>query len=332
MKVVLNLQYGYYFLNLTQRHVDSLELNFPQINFVNLEKEDNRLLPEIQEADAFVTWPIGLEKFKNIAETARNLKWIQFSYTGVSQEYLEIAKNRSWISTNAKGIASESVSLHALSLLLVLERNLHLAFQQQQEKKWNHHVFTEQDYGFSGIRDKTLGIVGLGSIGEKLAAKAAGLGMRVLGIKKNFNKTLPYVEKILPPSQISTLLKESDALILCAPLLKETRCLLRDREFDQMKRTAFLINVARGGLIDESALIEALQQKKIAGAALDVVQEEPLAPDSPLYRTPRLILTPHTAGLDRHYTDSLVALILENLKLFSEGNLLINQIDYSKGY
>ncbi len=337
MKVLLNLQYGYYFLDLTLEHVKTLQSKFPQILFVNLGKEKDgkekdTLISEIEDADVLATWPVEIGRFKRMGEKAKKLKWVQFSYAGVSQEYLKIAQDNNWISTNAKGIASESVSLHVLSLIFAFERNLNLAFQLQQEKKWDHRYFTKQPLGFEGLKEKILGIVGLGSIGKNLAGKASALGMRVWGIKKDINESIPSVEKILPPSQLSALLKESDILVLCAPLLEETSCLLGEPEFNQMKRTAYLINVARGGLIDEKALMNALQKGKIAGAALDVAQKEPLAPESLLYQTPNLILTPHIAGLDRHYTDSLVDLITENLKLFLENKSLKNQMDYSKGY
>lgn len=332
MKFVLNLQCGYYFLDFKHTHFERLQREFPQISFVNLKKSDPRLEPSLEDAEAFATWPFSFQCFHQAIQSAKALRWLQFSSVGISSEVLESARNKNLLVTNAKGIASESIALHALSLILSFERRLFAAFELQKTGLWDHQAFTQGNHGFKGLKDKLVGIVGLGSIGTALAEKAHALKMRVWGIRKDPQHPPPYVEKIFSLPDLPTLLEASDYVILALPLLKETFRLIGKKEMNRMKPTAYLINVARGQLIDEDALLQALHEKRIAGAALDVVAKEPLPAESLLYQAPNLILTPHIAGLDRSYTDRLVDLISENLTRYLLNQPLRNQVDLAQGY
>jgi len=332
MKVVLNLELGTYFLDLKPMHLERLMKTFPKIEFVAVKNDDPRFADEVRDADVLATRPFGADRFAETVRQAEKLRWVQFSYVGVAPGYLEAAKQKSFVVTNARGLASESVALHALSLILAFERKLSLAFQFQHDRHWDPRTFSETEFGFDGLRGKTLGIVGLGSIGIALAEKAVALGMRVRGIKRSIGRPSPFVEKVLPLHELPELLSVSDFVVLSIPFFEEARELIGKSEFAMMKKNAFLVNIARGKLVDEDALVKALNDRVIAGAALDVVADEPLPPESPLWTTPNLILTPHIAVLDRRYTDSLVDLFEENLREFLAGKPLKNQVNLTLGY
>lgn len=332
MKAVLNLRFGRYFLDLNETHVERLRTRFPSVRFVDLKKDDPAFEAEVADAEALVTYPFKVENFARALGGASRLKWIQFSYVGIAPEFVRLAREKNWLLSSARGVASDAIAVHAMSLLLAFERKLHLAFRFQKEKNWNPFAFTEGKFGFGGLRGKTMGIVGLGSIGARLTALARGFGMRVWGIKRNIASAPTGVERVLPPSSLNELLRESDVVVLAVPLIAETEKLIGEAELRAMKPGAYLLNVARGNLIDEPALAAALREGRIAGAALDVAAAEPLPADSPLYDLDNLILTPHIAGLDRLYTDSLIEIFMENLDHYLNGKPLKNQVDLAKGY
>jgi len=183
------------------------------------------------------------------------------------------------------------------------------------------------------IAGATIGLVGLGSIGGQVARQAAALGMRVIAVREHPEKGVAEgVEEVFAPSQLNQLLCQSDYVVLAAPVTIETRSLMNAERFAQMKADSCLINVSRGPLVDETALVEALRERAIGGAALDVFSKEPLAADSPLWDLENLLITPHTAAVtdklwDRHY-----ALIRENLKRFLSHEPLLAIVNKSRGY
>ncbi len=181
------------------------------------------------------------------------------------------------------------------------------------------------------LAGKTLGIIGLGSIGMEIARKGKCFGMNVIGIKKT-HENVRWVDEVYTPENLDIVLGESDYLVLCVPATDETKNLIGERELKKMKISAYLINIARGDVIDENALIRALKEKWIAGAAIDVTREEPLSPDSPLWELDNLIITPHVAGSSPYYWDRAVDIFVENLKRFFQGEELINVVDWDRGY
>jgi len=331
MKFSLNLCYGFYFLDLKEVHVKRLREAFPHVDFIVIEKNDPAFEEKILDAEAFATWPFKLESYNRILSKASKLRWLQFSNVGIAPGYLELPRAKGWLVTNARGVASEAIAMHALALILAFERGFLQAFKMQTERCWAQEPFVKAPFGFDGLQGKLLGIVGVGNIGRALAEKACALGMHVWGIKRN-PQPVPFVEKVFSPHELEKVLQESDFLMLSAPLLEETHHLIGEEALRKMKKNAYLVNVARGSLVDEKALVNALQKGEIAGAALDVAEEEPLPSTSPLYNTPNLFLTPHIAGLDRQYTDRLVDLIVLNLKNYLEGKPLSNLVDLFKGY
>ena len=178
-----------------------------------------------------------------------------------------------------------------------------------------------------------MGLVGVGSIGRNVAKHASALGMRVIAVREHPEKEKPqYVDEVLPTSKLLGLLAQSDYVVLSAPVTSETTGMIGSRQLAAMKSEAFLLNVGRGPLINEAALIEALQQHKIGGAALDVFDQEPLPPDSPLWGMEDLLVTPHTAGISEKMWERHYSLFSENLRRYLSAEPLLGLVDKHSGY
>jgi D-2-hydroxyacid dehydrogenase (NADP+) len=203
----------------------------------------------------------------------------------------------------------------------------------QQKHLWGQGLMWHGRPRPRELAGATLGLVGLGSIGRAVARHASNLDMRVIAVREHPEKERSHnVQQVLPISQVEVLLSQSDYVVLAVPVTSKTRGLMEVSRLDKMKPDAWLINVGRGSVIDEAALIDALREKKIGGAALDVFEEEPLSADSPLWELENLLITPHTAGMtdklwQRHY-----ALISENLRRYLEGQPLLCLVDKKQGY
>jgi phosphoglycerate dehydrogenase-like enzyme len=170
------------------------------------------------------------------------------------------------------------------------------------------------------LKGKTLGLIGVGTIGSEIAQRAAAFGMKVTGLRRRANRgSVPGVDRMLPSTELPVLLEESDVLVIAAPLTTETQNLIGAREFARMKRGAVLINVGRARIIDHSALVAALESGHLGGASLDVFPQEPLPADNRLWQLPNVILTPHTSGFRQGHWDDVIDLFSENLKCYLDG-------------
>jgi phosphoglycerate dehydrogenase-like enzyme len=233
---------------------------------------------------------------------------------------------RDVVLTNASGVHAIPISEHILSMIFALARNLPRHMRSQVAGKWERHgEITE-------LEGTTLGLIGVGKIGEKTAEKAKALNMKVLGMRRNPERTSPHVDKMFGPEGLHEVLAQSDWVVVTAAGTPETDGLIGEPELAVMKSTARLINIARGSLIREEALIKALEEKRIAGAGLDVFEKEPLPENSPLWQMPNVILTPHIAGGTPFYVDRLMDIFVENLKRYQAGEPLINVVDKTLGY
>ncbi|MEK7798920.1 MAG: NAD(P)-dependent oxidoreductase, partial [Acidobacteriota bacterium] len=182
------------------------------------------------------------------------------------------------------------------------------------------------------LHGKLLGILGLGDIGRELAVRARALGMQVWGLVRTARPAPDCVDRLLAAGKEDALLRASDVLVLALPLTKATRGLMGERQLRRMKHTALLVNIGRGELVQESALVRALREGWIAGAGLDVFAREPLPPQSPLWSLPQVVMTPHVAGTHPHYMARSADLFLQNLKRYVADGPLINQVDKQAGY
>src|SRR3990172_212047 len=205
-------------------------------------------------------------------------------------------------------------------------RGLPVATRNQMTHRWDRaSVIGEELWG------KTVGILGLGSIGREVAARCRAFGMRVIGTKRT-PAAVPHVDQVLPPDGLDEVLRAADYLVIILPLTEQTRGLIGARELGLMKPTAYLINVARGAIVQEAALIAALRTGRLRGAGLDVFEREPLPQDSPLWEMEQVILTPHVSGAVPDYYDRALPLFCENLSRFLTGAPLLNMVDKRQGY
>ena len=225
---------------------------------------------------------------------------------------------------NARGIHGPQMSEFALAMVLALAKHVPRAFEQSRERIW-------KQYPVDTIEGKTLGILGLGAIGSAVAEKASALGMRVVGTQRE-PKPTPHVAEVVGPEQTERVLRESDFVVVLLPLTPETRGSLGAQELASIRPSARLVNLARGGIVDEDALAEALHAGRLAGAAIDVFAEEPLPPLSPLWSAPNAILTPHVSGLGPGYMDRLTEIFVENLERIESERPLHNEVDRARGY
>jgi phosphoglycerate dehydrogenase-like enzyme len=274
-----------------------------------------------------------------------NLKWIQGHFAGV-EHFLEQlhALPRSLILTTMSGVHAPNMAEYSVMMMLAFAYRLPSMIEYQQQSDWptdRVSLFTPKE-----LNSATLGIVGYGSIGRETARLAKAFGMRVLATKRDVSQvneqgwqlpnvgdaTAQFVDQLYSPHQLRSMLSECDFVVITVPLTAETRQLIGAAEFRSMKRDAVIINVARGGVIDEAAMIDALQNKIIGGAALDVFEQEPLPIESSLWTMPNVIISPHTAGFSAHYNERAMILFAENLRRYVTNQPLLNVVDMSKGY
>jgi phosphoglycerate dehydrogenase-like enzyme len=225
---------------------------------------------------------------------------------------------------NARGIHAGQMSEYALGMMLALARRLPRALEQQRRREW-------RVFGARRLEGKTLGILGLGAIGETLAEKARALGMRVVATRRS-GAPSPHADRVLPPEATAEVVAEADFLVVVLPLTPETRGLLGRELLAALKPSAVLVDMARGGIVDEAALVELLRAGRIEGAALDVFAEEPLPPTSPLWDAPNAILTPHHAGISADYVERVAEIFVENIGRLERGEPLRNAVDRERGY
>jgi D-3-phosphoglycerate dehydrogenase len=256
---------------------------------------------------------------------APRLTWIQTSAAGLDRLLVPELVNRGLIITNASGVHASAVAECAWALTLALSRCLHTYMLQQQQHVWKWGPLIDR---FGG----TVGIIGLGGIGRQYARVARAFDMRVIAVDPHARDAPDTVNCLWPMNRLDDLLRESDVILVSCPYTAETRYLINRERLALVKPTAILINIARGGIIDEVALEEALRSGKLAGAGLDVTETEPLPPSSPLWDTPNLIISPHCGGISSHRVRKLIEFFCENLRRYVAGQPLVNLVDQKKGY
>jgi len=252
-------------------------------------------------------------------DSADRLEWIQGLSAGYGMYPLDRLEAMGVRLTNASGVHAEPIAEQILGYLLVFERNIHTGIHQQRDGVW-------QQYFGGELPDRTVGIVGLGAIGSRAAELCAGLGMEVLGTKRDLSTAPDAADEVFPPAALDQLFERSDYVVVACPLTEATEGLLDREAFERMPDSGVLVNVARGEIIVESALVDALGADDLRGAALDVFAEEPLPDDSPLWDRRDVVLTPHMAGATPHYWERCADLFAENYDRFAAGEDLTNHI------
>jgi phosphoglycerate dehydrogenase-like enzyme len=306
---------------------ESIRARYPAMRVLQLPNYD-KLAQELPDTTIFVGYSLRAEQLVH----ARQLQWIHSTAAGVAQlMYPELRQSGITVS-NASGIFSVPMAEHTMGLILAMARNFPDCVRYQDRSKWSVQVLWDRPQHLTEINGSVLLIVGYGSIGRELARRAKAFDMSVRGVTRSGNGNRTYTEKIFPASQLHEALPSADYVVIAAPETSETKHLIGAQQIARMKRGARLINVARGSLLDESALIKALESGALGGAALDVTGAEPLPPESPLWKAPNLFITPHTSALSERLWLRETELFLKLLDEWFSGKELSNRVDFSRGY
>lgn len=290
-------------------------------------KGDMSRSAELDRALATAEVVFALKLPDRLVERSPKLKWIQTISTGVDRILNPELARSSVVVTNMSGIHEVTMAEFVLMLMLMFVKQIPRAFYQQIEGRWKW-------YPVDVLPGKTAGIIGFGRIGREVARYCRFAGMKVVATHRSAadGDTAESVDLMLPMSRLHELLGQSDFVVLAVPLTAETRDLIGEAELSAMKKTARLINVSRGPIVDEAALTRALQQGTIAGAGLDVFAVEPLSPDSPLRHMQNVIMSPHVSGDTGDYDILAARLFAENLRRYLAGEPLLNVVDKALGY
>jgi D-2-hydroxyacid dehydrogenase (NADP+) len=277
----------------------------------------DELTARIAEADVV---SVSMMWRNELIARAPRLKFIQSISAGTDQYSREAFKAAGIRLASGAGVNARAVAEHAMALILAMTRQLHVARDNQAKHHWRGMI-SEIAKREDEVGGKTLLVVGLGRIGSHLAMLARAFGMRVIGTKRDTASGAGNADEVHPQDRLLDLIPQADFVALTCPLTPQTERLINAAAFAAMKPSAYLINVARGRVVDEPALVAALGAGKVAGAGLDCTVEEPLPAASPLWDMPNVLITPHTAGETRKYEDNVIDLLVENLDRLWRGEM-----------
>jgi D-2-hydroxyacid dehydrogenase (NADP+) len=284
-----------------------------------------QVLREIVDADVVYGWP-NLEQF----QAAKQLKWIQIPSAGVELvcSVPEMVES-DVVVTNARGAHARVIAEHTFAMLLAFTRGLHRFDQDKAARRWSRDAALYEVFEIAGA---TIGIVGYGQIGQQVAQRALGFEMHVLAVDANPMPDAPHGVEVWALDRLPELFEQSDVVVIAAPYTPETHHMIGADLLNRMKPTAYFLVESRGGIVDEAALLDVLKKGKIAGAGLDVYEQEPLSSNSELWDVPNLIMTPHLAGSSIQKDRRCVEILRENIGRFQRGESLMNLVDKRKGY
>jgi phosphoglycerate dehydrogenase-like enzyme len=268
-----------------------------------------------------------------LARAAR-VRWLSSVAAGLDEIVTPALLARGVAVTNASGVHGPNIAEHVLAMILMFTRGMPRLLRAQLARRWERDLKSRSD-GPGELTGKTLLIVGLGRIGEAIATRARPFGVRILAVKQDASSrhdARVAVDELLPMDALDEALGRADHVCIAVPLTRDTRHLMNAARLARLRPGAFIYNVSRGAVIDEAALIEALRAGKLAGAGLDVFEEEPLPVTSPLWELENVIVTPHVAGATPLYYERTAALFADNLERFLSGQPLANQFDPARGY
>jgi D-2-hydroxyacid dehydrogenase (NADP+) len=288
----------------------------------------DQLPAELADADIFVGYSLRAEQLT----AAKKLKWIHSTAAGVAQLMYPELRDSGIMVTNPSGIFSVPMSEHTMGLLLALSRNFPDCVRQQDQAVWSQQKIWDKPQHLSELNGKVLLIVGYGSIGREVAKRAKAFEMKVWGVTRSGAGEQTHVEKIFAAAQLQKALPGADYVLICAPETAETKHLIGAAEIAKMKRGARLINIGRGSLLDEVAMIQALESGALGGAALDVAATEPLPAESPLWQAPNLFITPHTSGVSDRLWNRQAEILIALLERWFDGREMFNRVDFARGY
>ncbi len=306
----------------SSQDVDALKGLAPTLDVVR-ELDPEKAREQFRDAEIFC----GFQLPGPLAE-ARELKWVQLVSAGAEHIFDTGILRSDILVTTASGVHAHAIAEYVLGAMVMLARHIPEILAESARREWRPQ--RQRAYYGEELHGKTVGVLGLGAIGQQVATTSRCLGMRVLGIRRGGGAGV--ADEVFTPERLMEMLPRCDFVVVTLPLTAETRNLLGERELRAMKPTAFLINVARGHIVEEGPLVRALREGWIAGAAVDVFSEEPLPRESEMWDLPNLIVTPHMAGNFSAYLDRVMDILRENLRRYVAGEPMVNLLDKQRGY
>jgi len=262
---------------------------------------------------------------------ASKLRWVQIPSAGVDR-YLgnkALMENDAIVMSNSRAVHGPAIADHVMGMLLYLTRNFNYYSQNQKQGKW---VRGGEPNQFVALKGKTMLVVGLGGIGTEIAQRANGFDMKVIGTRRSDKPSPAYIKRVGKPKELLSMLPEADVVVLAVPLTDETKNMLNEAAFSAMKPGAYLVNIARGKVVNTDAMLKALKSGRLAGAGLDVTDPEPLPAGHELWKQANVLITPHVASRSKVTTERRSALLVENLRRFAAGEPILNTVDKKAGY
>jgi len=312
--------------NIPVEYIERLRREFPSHTFLHANDDDEaeRL---IGPAEVAFSSQITREQLA----AAPGLRWIHSPAAGVGGMLFPEMVSGPVVITNSKGMSADTMAEHVLAVTLALFRRLPEALASQRTREWSQDAIGLQ--GNRMIAGSRVLVIGLGAIGAAVAQRMAQLGATVTGVRRTPRAdAVQGVSWVIGTDGLHAALPDADVIVVCAPHTRDTRGLIGERELRLMSPRAVLVNVSRGQLIDERALVTALRERRIESAALDVFDQEPLPPDNPLWTLPNVLITPHTSGFRLDHWDAATAIFVENLRRYDAARPLLNLVDKTAGY
>ncbi len=293
-----------------------------EVRFAANGEELKRIIPG---AEALFVWDFRASELRDAWSFADSLRWVHIAGAGVDAALFPELVESGVAVTNSRGVFDRSIAEYVVGAMLVFEKDLLRTLDFQRRRKWRH-----RESGM--LSGKSILVVGAGPIGRMISTLAKHLGMKPSAVARTAKPEDPDFEKVFGGDDLDEALPHADYVVIAAPLTDETRDMFGAAQFEKMKSKARLINIGRGKIVDEAALISALREKRISGAALDVFREEPLPEESPLWDMDEVIISPHMSGDFVGWTNALGDLFTENFRRWSGGGELVHVVDKERGY
>lgn len=311
-------------LGLEDIYKAQLKEKFPKLNIKHINKLADLDVQELENIEVLFTY--GNETPENIVKKMKSLKWIHSGQAGIETMPQKALYEQNVFVTNSRGINSVTIAEYVFCMLLNIVRNNYVFYEARKNNTWDLVNHLDELY------EKSIGIFGLGNVGQEIAKRAKAFGMTVYGMNM-IDINLDTVDKVYLPNQKDELISKCDYIVICLPLTEQTKYMFSEKEFEIMKDTAIIMNVGRGPIINEQDLIRALKSKKIAGAVLDVFEQEPLPKDNLLWNMDNVMITPHIAG-DRQmsYMPRMMKILCHNLEVYPYKEKMLNPVNLNLGF
>lgn len=307
----------------SDRHLQNIRRIAPGLD-IRVHQSIREAEADLPEAEILLTY--GEDLTPEILDRCENLKYIPVISAGLELMPFEAIAKRNILVTNARGIHKGPMAEYTLGLVLMFSRRFLQLYQQQLQSDWDRTIRIDE------LDGQTLGVIGAGSIGTEIAKRAKAFGLHTLGVART-KRPIEAFDEVFDRSGLDELLQRSDFVVVITPQTPGTEGMIGERELRQMKASAVLINIARGAVVDEAALLQALRERTIFGAGLDVFQAEPLPQDHPFWTLDNCIVTPHLSSRSPKYMERAQEIFQHNLQVYVTGQgEMINVIDPQKGY